>query len=255
MNNLGGEFEPTLNLLAAYNIFKRKYGLSMQEEDFIEEAFMAFKEINSIPVDYYYFKQVPDNEESMLVDVPCNLSRIISVTVDTVHNSDYDELKPYSPTAYNYRGGGEEYANVLAGNSDLKTYHFNDKPFTAVGTYIQFSWEGDQKIKIHDKRLHSKQIHIVYEGLALDAEGLPLITRKHAQAIASKVALVVVTRKVFSGSPTMANLLPLLQNEVGRLVQAAAIPEHLTDNELDKMLDVKTSFDRKRINRGLKFNR
>jgi hypothetical protein len=255
MNNLGGEFTPTLNLLTAYTIFKRKYGLSMQEEDFIEEAFIAFKEINSIPVEYYYSKQIPNNEEEMLVDVPCNLYRIISVTTDTIHPEDYDELKPYKPMPYNYRETGTEYRNVLAGDSDLKTYHFNSTPFTGVGSYIQFSWEGDQKLKIHDKRLYDKQIHIVYEGLAVDDDGLPLITRKHAQAIAAKVALVVVTRKVFSGNPAMANLLPLLQGEVGRLVQAAAIPEHLTDNELDKMLDVKTSFDRKRMNRGLKFNR
>ncbi|MCK5788366.1 MAG: hypothetical protein KAH32_05180 [Chlamydiia bacterium] len=254
-NTLGGEFTPTLNLLAAYTIMKRKYGMSMQEEDFIEEAYIAFKEINSVPVTYYYYTQKPNNPTDLLIDVPCNVYRILSVTADTLHPEDYQDLEPYKKEPYNYREQNAEFMNTKYGNSELKTYHFNDTPYTGVGTYIHYSWVSDRQLKIEDKRLHDKQIHIVYEGIAIDDEGLPLITRKHAQAIAIKVALVVATRKAFAGDAGIANMLPLLQQEVGRLVQAAAIPEHITDNQLDKMLDVKTSFDRKRINRGLKFNR
>ena len=255
MNTQGSEFEPTLNLMASYNIYKRTYNMSMNEEDFIEEAYIAFKEINSIPVEYFYTVQKPNNEEEMLIEVPCNMYRVVSVTSDITHADDFQDIKPYKVKAYNYRDGGEEYLNNLYGGSDLKTYHFNSAPNTGIGTYVHYSFESESKIKLADKRLVDKQIHLVYEGIRTDDDGLPMITRKHAKAIAAKVALINATRKMFSGDPTMANVLPFLQGEVGRLVQAAAIPEHLTDNQLDKMLDVKTSFDRKGYNRGMKFNR
>ncbi|MCK5788270.1 MAG: hypothetical protein KAH32_04700 [Chlamydiia bacterium] len=249
---MNSEYTPTLNILAAYPIFTRKYGLTMPESDFIEEAYLALRDINSTPVKIYYHVDKPTNRDEMLLTVPCNLSRIISITAAPLNSDGYKDYEPYRKSS---RIGHKENMNTLTGNTNMKTYHFNDAPYTGLGSYIEFEWVDETTIKILDTRLWDKEIHIVYEGVVVDNEGLPMITLKHARAIAAKVALTIVTHRMFRGDPTVGNLLPFLQQESGRLVQAAAIPEHITDNELDKWLNERVRHDRKRYNRSFKFNR
>ena len=251
---MDASFEPTLNLLSAYTIFNRKYGISVSEDDFIEEAYHAFKDINSIPVRNYYSVQKPSNADSMTIQVPCNLYKLISVTGSPAHEDGYKDIEPYTELR-NDRDGKVSNYNILTGNSDMRTYHFDDKPYTGLGTYLQYEWVDEMTIKIADQRLWDTEIHLVYEGIAMDEDGLPLITRKHAVAIAAKVALTYATRKMFQGDMLMANVLPTIKAESDRLVQAAAIPESITDNQLDEMLNEMTSFDRKRYNRSFKFRR
>jgi len=251
---MNSNFEPTLNILAAYPIFKRKYGLTMQEDDFLEEAYQAFKDINSVPVQYYKLSQKPQNQDTMIIDVPCNLYRLISVTADPVHANKWGEVEAYKGRE-NRVNRDNEYINVLAGNSELKTYHFDDTPFTGVGSYLQYEWVDSTSIRIIDKRLWEVEIHMIYEGIKVDDDGLPMITRKHANAIAAKVALSYMTRKMFTGDPVAANSMQWISQESARLVQAAAIPEQITDNELDEVLNEHTRFDRKRYNRSFKFRR
>jgi len=249
-----GDNLPDLNILAAYPIFTRKYGITMSQDDFLEEAYIAFKEINSIPVKYYYFIAKPDNKDSMIIQLPCNLHRIISVSSAPANPDNYKELEPYMLSA-EIRDGEQNRLDVIAGNSDIKTYHFDDKPYTGLGSYIQFEWESDEAIRIIDGRLWDSEIHIVYDGIAVDETGLPLITLKHAKAIAAKVAVVYATRKMFAGDQVMAQIVPTITQESMRLTQAAAIPEHITDNELDEFLNEFTRMDRKRYNRSFKFRR
>lgn len=244
-----------LNLLAAYPIMHRKYNITMSETDFIEEAYIAFKEINSIPVKYYYYTAKPLSIDNMSVKLPCNVYRILSVTSAPLNGDDYRDIEPYKAPLSQPKDRKELTQNILIGNSDLQTYQLNDTPYVGLGTYLAYEWGSDEHIIIADTRLVDSDIHIVYEGIAVDEEGLPMITRKHAQAIAVKVAYTYAIRKVFMGDPTMTQILPLLTQEAARLTQAAAIPEHITDNELDNMLNEHTRFDRKRYNKGFKFRR
>lgn len=247
---MDASFEPTLNILSAYPMMIRKYGVKMQEDDFLEEALLAFKEINSIPVKKYYY--IEKLSPTLRIQVPCNLHKIISVTASPMNVEDYASLEPYKKRN---QESDTEFKNVVYSNSDMKTYHFNDDKFTGVGSYINYQWEDSETILIDDTRLEGLEISIVYEGMVTDNDGLPMITRKHAQAIAAKLALSYMTRKMFEGEQGAMNVLPFIQQEASRLVQAAAIPEAITDNDLDRLLDVQTSWDRKRYNRPFKFRR
>jgi len=248
--------EATLDLMSAYMILKRRYGIDITPDDFIEEAYLAFKEINSVPVKYYYYVTKPSDPDSMAIQLPCNLYRILSITSTPMNSDGFKDIEPYMEFRNN-RDAKTQFYNILAGNSDLKTYHLNDTPYTGLGTYIKYEYiEGeDSTIQIMDKRLFDKEIHIVFEGIAVNKEGLPLITRKHAVAIAAKVALVFATRMSFKGNQAMVQMVPFLQQESARLAQAAAIPEHITDNELDEMLNEFSRYERKRYNRSFKFRR
>ena len=246
-------FEPTLNILAAYSVLQRKYGITMAENDFLEDAYQAFKDINSVPVQMYKSIQKPQSKDTMIISVPCNLYKLVSITASPAHIDGYDDFEPYSKRTET--NGHVERLNVITGNSDLKTYHFNDTPYTGLGTYLSFEWVDATAIKIHDKSLWDTEIYIIYEGIKTDEDGLPMITRKHANAIAAQVAKSHVIKKLFSGDATLSALLPMITQDAARLMQAAAIPEQLTDNQLDEMLNEHTRADRKRHNRSFKFRR
>jgi hypothetical protein len=242
-------------MLAAYPIMTRHYGITLSQDDFLEEAYLVFKDINSIPVKYYYFVDKPSNQEDMLIKLPCNVYRVLSVSSAPINGDNYHEMEPYRDSHAELRDTEIMTRNIIAGNSDMKTYNLNDTPYVGLGSYIAFEWVDDDTIKIEDKRLVDTDIHIVYEGIAVDEDGIPMITRKHANAIAAKVAYIVATRRMFAGDQLMAQLIPTLSQEAARLMQAAAIPEHVTDNELDEVLNEFARFDRKRINRSFKFRR
>jgi len=251
---MNASFEPTLNILAAYPVFKQKYGLSMQEDDFLEEAYQIFKDINSVPTQYYKYVQKPQSKDTMIIEVPCNLYKLLSITSAPLQSDGWDNIEPYKNRVHGRRDR-DSFVMEMAGESDLMTYRFNDTPYTGVGTYLKFEWVDETSIRILDTNLWDKEIYMVYEGIKTDADGIPMITRKQANAIAAKVAHNVVMRKVFSGDANLVNLLPVIGQEAARLMQAAAIPEQLTDNQLDEMLNEHTSYERKRRGRSFKFRR
>jgi len=251
---MDASFEPTLNIMAAYPILKDEYGIKLQEHDFLEKAYQAFKDINSIPVKYYKYVQKPQSGDTMILDVPCNLYKLLSLTTTPLHDDGYDDLEPYKYTRYEV-DSNKEFMNTVLGNSDLKTYHFNDSPNVGLGTYLQYEWIDETALKLYDENLFDTEIYMIYEGIEVDDKGLPKITRKHANAIAAKVALMVTKKKMFKGDPAAAQILPWITQESARLIQSAAIPEAITDNQLDEMLNEMKRFDRKRYNRSFKFRR
>ena len=79
----------------------------------------------------------------------------------------------------------------------------------------------------------------------MDDDGNPCITRKEADAIAYKIAFIETQKRVFIGDPQASQLLPYIKGESAVKMQAAKIPEYLTQNFLDSLLDAKVSHGRK----------
>ena len=95
---------------------------------------------------------------------------------------------------------------------------------------------------------------VVYHGIFADEEtGLPLITDKELRALTTYVAYVTLykegLKKKDSGALQIAQ--DLYQKWL-RQCNAARIPEHLSQNEMDSILDVKTRWDRKQYGRSYK---
>jgi hypothetical protein len=73
-----------------------------------------------------------------------------------------------------------------------------------------------------------------------------IITRKQANALAV-TARVLAVRGANRGDKGLSAMVEYYTGVAARLTQAASIPEDLTDNELDEVLNAKTSFNKRVI--------
>ena len=97
---------------------------------------------------------------------------------------------------------------------------------------------------------------VVYHGILCDdEEGLPLINDKEMKAIASFVAWREMLKNMLSKGSTTKYAFALVQTVEAEWLKncnAARIPEHLSQNDMDAILDVKYRWDRKNYGKSLK---
>jgi len=96
-------------------------------------------------------------------------------------------------------------------------------------------------------------ILILYKGEVLDDEGLPEITNKEAEAIATYCAYVDKYKEgLITNNGNIIQLADTLKQQWLFKCDQARVPENLSQNELDQVLDAKTSWNRKVYNHSYK---
>ncbi len=70
-------------------------------------------------------------------------------------------------------------------------------------------------------------------------------------AIAATIALQIAETNAFMNPKAGTEMVAYLKTESDRLIQAAAIPEKINNNTLDRMLNEKISWDRKTRDRSI----
>ncbi len=104
-------------------------------------------------------------------------------------------------------------------------------------------------IKITSPNLLTADIMVVYRSMDTDEDGLPLLNDKEVAAIAAEVTKRDVFKKMFQGigaaNKLLATTFQFINGEATRLMTAAKIDEVINDDALDKMLDIRSSWDRK----------
>ena len=96
-------------------------------------------------------------------------------------------------------------------------------------------------------------VHILYKGIVLDDESLPYISDKEALAIATYCSMTKMRRDGFEKrNNDIIQQSQLLYQEWLKLCNAARIPEYINQNEMDEILDVNSSWDRKRFGKSYK---
>lgn len=95
---------------------------------------------------------------------------------------------------------------------------------------------------------------VVYHGIIADEDtGLPLLNDKELDAIAAYTAYVSLYKEGIRKRD--GNIIKLAQDikvDWLRLCNAARIPTHLSQNDADKILDVKVRWDRKTYGKSMK---
>ena len=89
-------------------------------------------------------------------------------------------------------------------------------------------------------------VTILYHGVITDEEGLPYLNDKEVQALAAYIAYVDIYKKsLIRKDGNLFNLAANVKADWLRLCNSARIPEHITQNDMNDVLDVKTRWDRK----------
>lgn len=234
-----------LPFLTAMAKAKKDYALDMTTDDFIESAYDVWRSIGNIAVETHrYITRVPDD---FIIELPNEAEFIDSVTVinKKLLVSTFDS-------------GGRKDRHIPAVTEHSTVTDENESLQSTPGHSVNYILLDNNSIKITSPDLLNADIMVIYKSILLDDDGLPMLNDKEVAAIAAETARKDLTRKMFQGvgpntNSALVTMFQVITGEAARLMAAAKVDEKITKDGLDKLLDIKTSWDRKVYNKRLKF--
>lgn len=225
-----------LNLKSAYPMVNDRYGVEVDPTTFEDLAMEALDRINNRHTHLYRY--TADTDEEGVLELPCNADMIESVHLDVL------DAQMTSPTQsfVNFDG--------LVTEHYIEHWHSQNNPYYQSGKLVPYD-EGDGVLYFKHPY---KNVTVVYHGILVDDEdGLPLITEKERQAIACFVAYAATYRDALRKRDQLGfQLAADLENKWLRACNAARIPVHFSQNDMDAILDVRTRWDRKHYGKSFK---
>ena len=124
----------------------------------------------------------------------------------------------------------------------------NISPYYSSGKFIKYQKIGD---KLYFDRNYG-QVNILYKGILLDDEGLPEISDKEAQAISTYVAYILKFKEgLITNNPQIIQLANTLKTNWLQQCDQARVA-YLNQNDMNNILDVKTSWNRHSFGKSYK---
>jgi len=240
-----------LNIRTGLINMKTKYGLHVDEYDYLDIAVDVLRDIRHYGTSEYY--AIVNTDEEGNFPLPCNVSMIDAVTGRKQGIKQFKDRIKYEMLD-NYGNDHFFKAENISRTLDWDSYF---KPgltgLVNPDGYISYQLNNDTVMLGKDYK--NTSVVIAFTGISVDEEGFPLINRKQANALAASAAKYHILKKAMKGEAKYVNMIELISGECARLVQAASIPENITDNELDELLDAKVTFNRKTFGRPTKYSR
>lgn len=125
---------------------------------------------------------------------------------------------------------------------------FSD-PFYISGKFVKYKRSGD--LLYVDKNL--SHINILYHGIELDEDGLPTLNDKEAIAIAEYIAYVYKYKEAIrTNNKNVLQMAHELKQQWLFHCDAARVAEYVSQEEMNKILDVQSSWGRKTYGKSYK---
>lgn len=207
------------------------YDVEMEDEEFEELGLVAWERIGNKNMRLYRFCTNIDCEDNSIT-LPCN-----AYTNGGVVEAVTGMIEDWN-TSTNYTNFGQPVSLYIEErNEALK---FNTNPLYMPGKFLKYEQVGD---KLYFDRNYGT-VNVLYKGVLLDDEGLPEITDKEAQAIATFVAYVSKYKEGLKTNNTqLIQISNVLKADWLQQCDQARIT-YLNQNAMNNILDVKNSWNR-----------
>ena len=223
----------------AYTQARELYGLELNPDEFESLGLTAWDRIGNKEYRLYKYRAVPLKTElnEFYVDLPCNVDIIEAVTADY---EDYQKTTPTTLAGNNQNGWIEGY---------IETRKYNTGELYSSGKFIKYREENDRLYLADEFEL----VYILYKGVLMDQDGLPMLNDKEMDAIAAFCAYTDDFKKarLTKDKATMEIALAMEQRWL-KLCTQARVPDYINQNEMDEILNAVTSWDRKRYGKTFK---
>lgn len=216
------------------NLLEMLYGITIQEDTWEEIALVGWNYLGNKRVKLYRYQTSTDNGE---VQLPCNVEDVEAVTTN---------FEEWAYSTNDTPNGDIRTAFIESYIEHRKAFR---DPLYASGKFIKYERVGNT---LYFDRPYGI-VNILYKGILVDDNGLPQITDKEAVALATYCAHVL---KYKEGIKTNnANIIKLAEDlRLKWLLQAdqARNDYYMSQNDWDKLLDAKSSWNRKSFGKSLK---
>lgn len=173
-----------------------------------------------------------------LVKLPCKADLIEAITDPRIEDWSYTS---------NVKNFGDW--NTLNIEQYIERSKQSVDPLYISGRFIKYRREGDY-IYVNDK---VDQVCILYHTEQLDEDDLPLINDKEAIAIADYIAYTVKYKEALrSNNSAVFQMAQTIKKQWQIHCDAARVPEYVSQNEMDDLLEVTSSHNRKVHGRSYK---
>lgn len=214
---------------AAYELCDTLYGVIPNENTFEDLAMEAWSRIGTKHTRLYKFiGDVKDGE----LKLPCNVDYIESV------HAPFPDAQVRSNTS-NYGWSDNIW---IEGFIDM--LKMNSSPYWSKGKLLKYD-EGNGVLYFSK---NYPKVKVIYHGILADEDtGLPMVNDKELRAIAAFVAYSSLYREgIKKRDGNIIKLAQTVKEDWLRFCNAARIPEKLSQNDMDAILDASTSWNRKK---------
>lgn len=210
------------------------YGIEMDDEDLEEIGLLAWDSIGNKNTRLYKYTTCINSDNS--ITLPCNASSIEAITTSyedwnrSVNDLDNGDLN--SAYIENYIEAGKVYSS----------------PYYVSGKLIDYEQNG---LDVYFPKNYGT-VNVLYKGILADEEGLPYLTDKEAKAIATFIAFTLKYKEGLSTNNTVIiNLATNLEQKWLKYCDQARVGK-LSQNDMNSILEIKSSWDRKSYGFGYK---
>lgn len=210
------------------------YDIEGDEEDLEEVGLIAYNFIGNKNTRLY----------RAILDVNCG-------SVELPCNCDIIEAVTYCFEDWNYTSNTKEHGD----QQSLYTEQYIEgqkaflDPVYLNGKYVKYKRVGDTLYV--NKGLD--KVQILYHGILLDEDGLPELTNKEAIAIANYIAYTYKYKEAIrTNNQNTFQVAMDLKRQWLFTCDAARVPEHISQEEMNEILDAQTSWNRKVYNKSFK---
>lgn len=223
-----------LNFHTAYTYIQTNYGLNIDQLEFESSGMIAYDKIGNKQTEIKEFVGDVVNGE---LELPCDVTSIEAVFGNFIDSQKTSNKQRWPQVITNYI---EQY---------IEYWKYNKSLLYDYGVLLNYQMR--ENTLLFDKDY--KNVLVLYRKQILDEEGFPYINSKEAEAIAAYCAYTDLYKQAIRTRDS--NTYQMAQNiklEWARLCERARVPEKVSQNDMNRILDVMTSFDRKSYGKSFK---
>ena len=211
------------------------YGLELEDEDLEEIGLIAWNLIGNKTTRLYSYSTTINPDDNS-IKLPCNASSIESVTIPC---EDWSRVTNYSEQGDPRTAFIESY--IESSKVFKSSYH-------VPGKLVKYYQTGD--ILYFPENYGT--VNILYKGIIMDGDGLPELSDKEANAIATYIAYVDKYKEgLKTNNGGLIQLAKDLEQKWLKQCDQARVT-NLSANDMNEILDIKVSWDRKSYGIGYK---
>ena len=217
------------------------YGIELEDSDMEEYGLMAWDYIgNKNRKLYRYCTEIDPLDNS--VTLPCNALDLNGDSCVELVTASWEDWSSVTNTTNN----GD--LSTAYTEHFIEASKYFEGPYYMSGKVLHYEKIGDKLYFTHNYG----KVNILYKGILSDEDGLPEISDKEAMAIATYIAYILKFKEALrTNNGDTLKMSQILYQQWAKQCDQAKI-KYISQSDMDAILEVGSSWDRKRFGFGYK---